>query len=72
MCPFNDLSALERAITPKTAAIMLEPIQAEGGVHVAERGYLQGLRELCRERDVLLIFLTRCKPASAGPVPLLL
>nr|HQV13241.1 aspartate aminotransferase family protein [Nitrospira sp.] len=54
--PFNDLSAVERAITPKTAAIMLEPIQAEGGVHVAERGYLQGLRELCRERDVLLIF----------------
>ena len=54
--PFNDLSAVERAITPKTAAILLEPIQAEGGVHVAERGYLQGLRELCRERDVLLIF----------------
>ena len=54
--PFNDLSAVGRAITPKTAAIMLEPIQAEGGVHVAERGYLQGLRELCRERDVLLIF----------------
>lgn len=54
--PFNDLSAVERAITPKTAAIMLEPIQAEGGVHVAERGYLQALRELCRERDVLLIF----------------
>ncbi len=54
--PFNDLSAVERAITPRTAAIMLEPIQAEGGVHMAERGYLQGLRELCRERDVLLIF----------------
>ena len=54
--PFNDLSAVERAITSKTAAIMLEPIQAEGGVHVAERGYLQGLRELCRERDILLIF----------------
>ncbi|MEZ4283846.1 MAG: aspartate aminotransferase family protein [Nitrospira sp.] len=54
--PFNDLSALERAITPNTAAIMLEPIQAEGGVHVADRGYLQSLRELCRERDVLLIF----------------
>ncbi|MBA5870689.1 MAG: acetylornithine transaminase [Nitrospira sp. CR2.1] len=54
--PFNDLSAVERAITPKTAAIMLEPIQAEGGVHVADRGYMQSLRELCRERDVLLIF----------------
>ena len=54
--PFNDLSAVERAITPETAAIMLEPIQAEGGVHVAERSYLQALRELCRERDILLIF----------------
>ncbi len=54
--PFNDLSAVERAITPKTAAVMLEPIQAEGGVHVADRGYMQSLRELCRDRDVLLIF----------------
>jgi acetylornithine/N-succinyldiaminopimelate aminotransferase len=53
---FNDLSEVERAITSKTAAIMLEPIQAEGGVHVADRGYMQGLRDLCRERDVLLIF----------------
>ena len=53
---FNDLTDVERAMTPKTAAVMLEPIQAEGGVYVADRGYLQGLRELCRERDVLLIF----------------
>ncbi len=53
---FNDLTEVERAITPKTAAVMLEPVQAEGGVYVADRGYLQGLRELCRERDVLLIF----------------
>ncbi|MBP8201003.1 MAG: aspartate aminotransferase family protein, partial [Nitrospira sp.] len=53
---FNDLSEVERAITSKTAAVMLEPIQAEGGVHVADRGYMQGLRDLCRERDVLLIF----------------
>ena len=59
---FNDLSEVERAITSKTAAVLLEPIQAEGGVHVADRGYMQGLRDLCRERDVcdanglLLIF----------------
>ena len=52
---FNDLSEVERAITPKTAAVMLEPIQAEGGVHVADRGYMQGLRDLCRDRDVLLM-----------------
>ncbi len=53
---FNDLSEVERAMTDKTAAVMLEPIQAEGGVHVADRAYMQGLRELCRDRDVLLIF----------------
>ncbi|HXF93052.1 MAG TPA: acetylornithine transaminase [Nitrospiraceae bacterium] len=53
---FNDLAEAEKAITAKTAAVMLEPIQAEGGVHVADRTYLKGLRELCRQRDVLLIF----------------
>lgn len=54
--PFNDLEALEQAMTVKTAAVMLEPIQAEGGVHVAGRTYLARVRELCRERGVLLIF----------------
>src|SRR5581483_6730569 len=53
---FNDLAEVERTITAKTAAVMLEPIQAEGGVQVADRAYLKGLRELCRQRDVLLIF----------------
>lgn len=53
---FNDLSEVERAMSENTAAVMLEPIQAEGGVHVADRAYMQSLRELCRERDVLLIF----------------
>jgi acetylornithine/N-succinyldiaminopimelate aminotransferase len=54
--PFNDLHAVEQAIGPKTAAILLEPIQGEGGVHIADRGYLRALRALCTERDVLLIF----------------
>ncbi|MGQ0809605.1 MAG: acetylornithine transaminase [Nitrospiraceae bacterium] len=54
--PFNDLAAIEQGLTDKTAAVMLEPIQAEGGVYVADRTYLQTLRELCRDRDVLLIF----------------
>jgi acetylornithine/N-succinyldiaminopimelate aminotransferase len=53
--PFNDFSAIERAITPATAAVMLELVQAEGGVHVADRAYLKSLRELCRERDILMI-----------------
>ena len=54
--PFNDLAAVEQAIDGKTAAIMLEPIQGEGGVRVADRAYLTGLRDLCRRHDVLLIF----------------
>ena len=53
---FNHLADLEQAVTDKTAAIMLEPIQGEGGVHVASRDYLTAVRELCTQRDILLIF----------------
>jgi acetylornithine aminotransferase len=53
---FNHLSDLEQAVTDKTAAIMLEPIQGEGGVHVASRDYLAAVRDLCTQRDILLIF----------------
>lgn len=54
--PFNDFAALESLVTDKTAAIMLEPIQGEGGVHVADQAYLKNLRELCTQKDILLIF----------------
>ena len=54
--PFNHLAELEQAVTDKTAAIMLEPIQGEGGVHVADRDYLKAERELCTQKDILLIF----------------
>lgn len=54
--PFNHLAELEQAVTDKTAAIMLEPIQGEGGVHVADRDYLKAVRSLCTEKDILLIF----------------
>jgi acetylornithine aminotransferase len=54
--PFNDLTALEAAVSEKTAAVLLEPIQAEGGVHVADQAYLKGVRDLCRQRDILLVF----------------
>lgn len=53
---FNDLEEVEQAMGPKTAAVMLEPVQGEGGVHVADRRYLAALRELCTEKDILLIF----------------
>jgi acetylornithine aminotransferase len=53
--PFNDLNAVEQAITPATAAIMLELIQGEGGVQVADQAFVKSLRDLCRDRDILLI-----------------
>jgi len=54
--PFNDLSAVREAITGKTIAIMLEPVQGEGGINVADKDYCLGLRKLCDEKDCLLIF----------------
>ena len=54
--PFNDFGAIESMVNERTAAILLEPIQAEGGVHVADRDYLRNLRELCTQKDILLIF----------------
>jgi predicted acetylornithine/succinylornithine family transaminase len=54
--PFNDLEALEKALTPKTAAIMLEPIQGEGGIRVANQAYLSQVRRICNDKKILLIF----------------
>ncbi|MBW1892701.1 MAG: aspartate aminotransferase family protein [Deltaproteobacteria bacterium] len=54
--PFNDLEAVKAAITDKTAAIMIEPVQGEGGIFPATEEYMKGLRELCDENDILLIF----------------
>jgi acetylornithine/LysW-gamma-L-lysine aminotransferase len=53
--PFNDSEALEQAITERTAAVLLEPIQGEGGVHVARAEYLTRVRELCDANGALLI-----------------
>ncbi|MFH1092229.1 MAG: acetylornithine transaminase [Pseudomonadota bacterium] len=54
--PFNDLAALEKAVNEEVCAIMIEPIQGEGGVNEAGEDYLAGVSELCALRDVLLIF----------------
>jgi len=54
--PFGDLAAAELAIGPHTAALMVEPIQGEGGILVADPAYLQGLRRLADEHGILLIF----------------
>jgi acetylornithine/N-succinyldiaminopimelate aminotransferase len=54
--PFGNLKVLEEAIGPQTAALMIEPIQGEGGLRPAEAEYLRALRRLCDERDLLLIF----------------
>ncbi len=53
--PFDDLSALEAAISPDTCAIMLEPIQGEGGINVPSVAYMQGVRELCDRNKLLFI-----------------
>ncbi len=53
--PFGDIEALRQAVGPRTCAIMLEPIQGEGGVIVPPEGYLQQVRELCNRHDLLLI-----------------
>jgi LysW-gamma-L-lysine/LysW-L-ornithine aminotransferase len=54
--PPDNLEKLKEAITGKTAAILLEPIRGEGGIRVPPDGYLQGLRQLCDEKGVLLMF----------------
>ncbi len=54
--PFNDIEALRQSITPLTCAVLLEPVQGEGGVRCPTPGYLQNVRELCDEKGLLLIF----------------
>jgi len=54
--PFDDLDAVAQTITSQTCAILVELIQSEGGVNVPSEGYLEGLREICDQQDLLLIF----------------
>ncbi|HEY8819876.1 MAG TPA: aminotransferase class III-fold pyridoxal phosphate-dependent enzyme, partial [Dehalococcoidia bacterium] len=52
--PFDDVEALRAAVTPKTCAIMLEPVQGEGGVNLPSENYLQAVRKLCDDQNILL------------------
>ncbi|MCF7848205.1 MAG: aspartate aminotransferase family protein [Kiritimatiellales bacterium] len=53
---FNDLESVKNAVTSKTAAILCEAVQGEGGVLPADPGFLEGLRELCNAKGILLLF----------------
>jgi len=54
--PFNDVTALESAFSNEVAAVMVEPIQGEGGINIATKEYLQTIRQLCDENGALVIF----------------
>lgn len=53
---FNDLASVEAAVTKETCAILVEPIQAEGGIHVGTQEFLEGVRALCDDHEMLLVF----------------
>ena len=55
-CPFNDFDAISKLISEKTCAVMVEPIQGEGGVNPTKSGFLSHLRKLCDKHNALLIF----------------
>ncbi len=52
---FNDIESVKAQLTDKTCAVMMETVQGEGGIHPAEKGFLQAVRDICNERDILLI-----------------
>ena len=54
--PFNDIDALESAFSDEVAAVMVEPIQGEGGINIPDAGYLKAVRRLCDENGAILIF----------------
>jgi acetylornithine/N-succinyldiaminopimelate aminotransferase len=54
--PYGDLAAVEKLVDDETCAILIEPIQGEGGIRIPPKGFLEGLRKICDERGLLLIF----------------
>ena len=55
-CPFNDFEKAEKMIGPQTCAVLIEPVQGEGGINPSKYGFLQHLRKLCDHHQALLIF----------------
>ena len=55
MLPYGDLAAIERAMNPNVAAILVEPIQGESGIHVPPEGYLRGIQALCKKHRALFV-----------------
>ncbi len=53
---FNDLDSVQEAYEEEVAAVIVEPVQGEGGIHIASQEFLQGLRDFCNDKDLLLIF----------------
>ncbi len=53
---FNDLDSVSKLVTDQTAAVLIEVVQGEGGVNIAEKSFLEGLRKLCDEKGLILIF----------------
>lgn len=67
--PYNDIEALRAAVDGETCAIMLEPVQGEGGVVPAEKSYLKSIRDLCDEKGIVLIFdEVQTSPGRLGEV----
>ncbi|MBA2840111.1 acetylornithine/N-succinyldiaminopimelate aminotransferase [Methanococcus maripaludis] len=67
--PFNDIEALKAGISEKTSAIMIEPVQGEGGIHPADKEYLKAVRKLCDENNIVLIFdEVQCGMGRTGTV----
>lgn len=65
--PYNDLEAVQKAVTSRTTAIIVEPIQWEGGIRIAQSEFLQGLRQLCDDQNIVLIFdEIQCGMARTG------
>jgi acetylornithine/N-succinyldiaminopimelate aminotransferase len=54
--PYNDINALEKAFTDEVCAVMIEPIQGEGGINVATKEYVEAIRQLCDEKGAVMIF----------------